>query len=757
MANGKVEIDTEIKTDKAKKELKNLKGDLDKFVNKFKASSLGGLFTGMTIGIKASTKALKESTEALNQQIVAEKQLEVAAKNNPYLNSSAVQKLKELSAEYQNISGIVGDEQILQFMSQLASAGRTQQEIQKIIEASMDIAASGTMSMDNAVTQLNATFSGNIGLMGRQFAELKTLTKEELESGKAVDILSKKFEGLAKEVTDATGTYQLMKNAQGDFNEALGKMTKPTVDEWNTFWTAFYKKGVTAIEAINGAIDNMTDRKAGKKITDGLLKYFKNSNDDASMKIEFKRQADMYSDRQLALIKAYLDNKTNLTKQELFLQSAIQGEINARIIETKETEKAAKAQQLLNQQQEEENAKQKSRDDLRAEYDKKIEQAKKEISIRRSLGEEISKQEEAQDLLNVATDAYIEMMSDPLFNGNSGNYEHETNARSQIAQWAEDAKALPETENEFIEFSKKLKEMTQTEKEAKEEEIRLLDVEMDHLSAQDKLKVWDDYVKARKKLSDEITAIEEAEVKQQKEKTAEMITTINGYISQFADISNTMTNMLSKANEAQMNDQLTNISKQYTDGLIAYEEYCEKKDEISKQAAREQYKIDMWTWTASLLEATANIAQGVSKAIAQGGTYGIVTGALVAASGAAQIASIAASKPKTPSFATGGIVPGTSYTGDRVRANVNSGEMILNTAQQAQLWKMANGNSNGGGIKLNVDVTNNMGSEAKISQQITPRGLRITVDRIVNAGFKDGRYNNGLQAAQNISNGVSYL
>ena len=44
-----------------------------------------------------------------------------------------------------------------------------------------------------------------------------------------------------------------------------------------------------------------------------------------------------------------------------------------------------------------------------------------------------------------------------------------------------------------------------------------------------------------------------------------------------------------------------------------------------------------------------------------------------------------------PKFATGGIVGGNSKSGDRVLARVNSGEMILNAAQQAQLFAIANG------------------------------------------------------------------
>ncbi|MDY5666866.1 MAG: hypothetical protein SPF85_06315 [Alloprevotella sp.] len=41
-------------------------------------------------------------------------------------------------------------------------------------------------------------------------------------------------------------------------------------------------------------------------------------------------------------------------------------------------------------------------------------------------------------------------------------------------------------------------------------------------------------------------------------------------------------------------------------------------------------------------------------------------------------------------FANGGIVPGASYSGDRLMARVNSGEMILNRTQQMRLWRIVN-------------------------------------------------------------------
>ena len=57
-------------------------------------------------------------------------------------------------------------------------------------------------------------------------------------------------------------------------------------------------------------------------------------------------------------------------------------------------------------------------------------------------------------------------------------------------------------------------------------------------------------------------------------------------------------------------------------------------------------------------------------------------------SGAAQLTNLIG---MISGFATGGIVPGSQRQGDKVLVRVNSGEMILNQAQQARLFAIANG------------------------------------------------------------------
>ena len=48
-------------------------------------------------------------------------------------------------------------------------------------------------------------------------------------------------------------------------------------------------------------------------------------------------------------------------------------------------------------------------------------------------------------------------------------------------------------------------------------------------------------------------------------------------------------------------------------------------------------------------------------------------------------------------FAEGGLIGGNSFTGDKLLAPVNSGEVVLNTGQQNELLRMANGMGGGGG------------------------------------------------------------
>ena len=76
---------------------------------------------------------------------------------------------------------------------------------------------------------------------------------------------------------------------------------------------------------------------------------------------------------------------------------------------------------------------------------------------------------------------------------------------------------------------------------------------------------------------------------------------------------------------------------------------------------------------------------GYSKYGPGGTAMAIAQTAMLGTLAVAQIGKIAGA------FAEGGIVPGNSFSGDRMLARVNSGEMVLNMNQQRAMFDMING------------------------------------------------------------------
>ena len=105
-----------------------------------------------------------------------------------------------------------------------------------------------------------------------------------------------------------------------------------------------------------------------------------------------------------------------------------------------------------------------------------------------------------------------------------------------------------------------------------------------------------------------------------------------------------------------------------------------------------------------IMGAIANIAGTFAKSL--GGTFTPWDWIAAAISGTAtMISTIAAIKSATSgSYAEGGIVPGSSFSGDNLTANVNSGELILNRAQQGAIAGQLNSNPMGN-MRLSTEIS----------------------------------------------------
>jgi len=118
--------------------------------------------------------------------------------------------------------------------------------------------------------------------------------------------------------------------------------------------------------------------------------------------------------------------------------------------------------------------------------------------------------------------------------------------------------------------------------------------------------------------------------------------------------------------------------------------------------------MNAWSSTAAIPVIGVGLAPGAA--------------ALAGAVGLAQIAAVASAEPQQPSFADGGIVPGSSFSGDNVRANVNSGEMVLTMQDQKSLLAMIRG-GNGIGMTSTINIELDGVQVAKNTVKLVDNGV----------------------------------
>ena len=790
MADGEVKIDTKLDNSGLDKGLKDMKNKLDGagktidagakkgkgFADNLKAISTGavaaaGTVAGVAVAVKKTVDALNDCAAAYRVQQNAEEALQVAAKNNPYLDDESVYNLRNFASELQSLSEI-GDEVSLQVMSQLAATGRNEEQIMSIMSAAADMAAVTGNSIQNVALQLNKTYSGLAGELGEANGAIRALTKEELENGRAIELVAQQYKGVAAATADVE--VQLS-NAWGGFKENIGRgwqnVTQPVkqffLDVLNNINEATAK--TNAIKDASGKRNDGTATAADTKIllTDAQ-KQVENTQKEINSTIELLNDEEKLAEK-IREARGYLSKATfqkaltDLQKRyekEIQTVNQLTDEYNALSESEKKAADAAAAQATA----EERAAAARKRDEAATEWiNANTKALQEQIKAMQLKADVTGKEVDAGEMYNAYLNSYIELIT----KSNGLVTESNQAAKNRLAtlqEWAKKA-ADAATEEERLEAARK----AQTEAEKLLEEIKgttgntYID---EYKKRNDELTKLSEDLKNNEVLdeqqkTDAMLAIDEAYAQNKKNLWANIAADINGYTEQTADIAQKFGDLMLKNVQTETDLELAKLDEKYEKGEMSEEQYYEKQKAIKRKAAQEEYKIQMFQWTASILAATANIAEGVSKAIAQGGTAGLITGALVGAAGAVQIASIIASKPVPPQFYAGGIIGGANgatYGSDNTYIHARTGEMVLNAHQQRSLWDMINGQDSRQQAGLNLTVNNTQANrvDADVREQDGEVFIDI-LDKHINKGFTDGTYDAGLAAMNTRQEGVRIL
>jgi hypothetical protein len=127
------------------------------------------------------------------------------------------------------------------------------------------------------------------------------------------------------------------------------------------------------------------------------------------------------------------------------------------------------------------------------------------------------------------------------------------------------------------------------------------------------------------------------------------------------------------------------------------------EEEYQRKKAKTEYEGNLASWEIQFAMATMQALQAPLSAYAStaaipviGAALAPIAAALAAATAGVMLATVASSKPSPPKFETGGIVPGTSFSGDNVSIQANSGEAVLTARQQRNFMDIVNGKISSG-------------------------------------------------------------
>lgn len=162
----------------------------------------------------------KEAVQAFAAQEKSRRQLLNALEGQ----KDVQQRLIDQAEELKNATA-TDDDTIIGLQTFLATQGRTEEQIKKTTLAAIEFAAVTGDDVQTVLRNLDATFEGNIGRLGRFDKRFTEFTKTELANGAAVDLINSKYRGFAEGTLNTTaGQLKKIQLAIDDFKKKLGEV-----------------------------------------------------------------------------------------------------------------------------------------------------------------------------------------------------------------------------------------------------------------------------------------------------------------------------------------------------------------------------------------------------------------------------------------------------------------------------------------------------------------------------------------------------
>ena len=229
-----------------KRGLKGAKTSTDYFASGIK--KLGGMIAG-AFAISSIVNFVKSSFQAYQTLQQAEIKLLTSLKGRKDIQEDFILQAKTLSS-----TTMFSRIDIMNAQMFAASLQLTEEQIKKIIPVAINMSTVFGTDIQTAVFQLAKTLSGTLPRGSLAAIQgLKNLTKEELQAGKAIDIVRLAVEGQAAAINDtALGSIDKLNKSwtslKRNFGEGISPAVKDFVDSLNSAIVGYSKMRKESVE-----------------------------------------------------------------------------------------------------------------------------------------------------------------------------------------------------------------------------------------------------------------------------------------------------------------------------------------------------------------------------------------------------------------------------------------------------------------------------------------------------------------------------
>lgn len=187
-----------------------LKGVAIAAVAAFSAKEIIGFFT--------------DAAEAAAKSEVEFAKMTASLKSLGEYSPQVVADFKEFAEQLQANSKF-SNETVISNVAYVKQLGLTNEETKKLITAAADLASVTGESLDSAVSELGVTLLGTAKSLKKTIPEIANLSAEQLKAGAAIDLVSERMKGSAKEAIQTySGAVTQANNAHEEFTKSAGAL-----------------------------------------------------------------------------------------------------------------------------------------------------------------------------------------------------------------------------------------------------------------------------------------------------------------------------------------------------------------------------------------------------------------------------------------------------------------------------------------------------------------------------------------------------